>query len=84
LGSWSIVKNRRGSKVLYKENGDNVDVLCMGTYKLDLRGGRAVLIHDAFYDPDVRRNLLLDIVLLRLGFRLSFENNGVQILMRIT
>ena len=53
----------------------------MGTYKLDLHEGRTLLIHDVLDAPDVRRNLLSVTALLRLGFRLSFENNGVQILM---
>jgi len=51
--------------------------VCVHTYKLDLRGGRALLIHDVLYVPDVRRNLLSVTALLRLGFCLSFENNGV-------
>jgi len=51
---------------------------------LDLHGGRALLIHDVLYDLDVRRNLLSVTDLLRLEFRLSFENNGVQIFMGIT
>ena len=70
-----------GSKVLYKRNGDNVDVLGIGTYKLGLRGGRALLIHDVLYAPDTRRNLFSATALLKLGFRLSFKNNDVQIFM---
>ena len=66
------------------ENGDNVNVLGMSTYKLDLHGGRTLLIHDVLYTPDVRWNLLSVTTLLRLDFRLSFENNGVQILMETT
>ena len=34
-------------------NGDSMDVLSMGTYKLDSHVGRALLIHDVFYAPDV-------------------------------
>ena len=60
-------------------NNDSVDVLGMGTYKLDLHGGRTLLNHDVFYTPDVQQNLLPVTALLRLGFRLSFKNNGVQI-----
>ena len=45
---------RSGSNVLFMENSNSVDVLSMGTYKLDLRGSRALLIHDVFYAPDVR------------------------------
>ena len=73
-----------GSKVLFIENGNRVDVLGMCTYKLDLHGGRALLIHDVLYAPNVRRNLLSVTALLRLGFHLSFENNGIQILMGTT
>ena len=43
-----------GSKVLFMGNNDIMDVLGMGTYKLDLRRGHALLIHDVFYAPDVR------------------------------
>ena len=65
-------------------NGDSVDVLGMGTYKLYLHEGRTLLIHDVLYAPNIRQNLLSVIALLRLGFLLSFEDNGVQILMRTT
>ena len=43
-----------GSKILYMGNCDSVDVLGMVTYKLDLRGGCALLNHDVLYAPDVR------------------------------
>jgi len=56
-------------------------VLGTSTYKLDLRGGRVLLIHDVLYALDVRQNLLSVTVLLGLGFCLSFKNNGVQIFM---
>jgi len=65
-------------------NGDSVDVLGMGTYKLYLHEGRTLLIHDVLYAPNIRQNLLSVIALLRLGFLLSFENNGVQIFIRTT
>ena len=68
-----------GSKVLFMKNSDSVDVLDMGTYKIDLRRGCTLLINDVHYTPDVRRNMLSVTALLRIGFRLSLENNSVQI-----
>jgi hypothetical protein len=53
-------------------NEASVEVLGIGTYKLDLRGGRTLLLHDVLYAPEIRRNLLSLFVLLRLGFRFVF------------
>ena len=53
-------------------NRASVEVLGIGTYKLDLRGGRTLLLHDVLYAPEIRRNLLSLLVLLRLGFRFFF------------
>ena len=35
-----------GSRVLYVGNGEAVHILGIGTYKLSMRGGRDLLIHD--------------------------------------
>ena len=53
-------------------NGASVKVLGIGTYKLDLRDGRTLLLHDVLYAPEIQRNLLSLLVLLRLGFRFVF------------
>ena len=53
-------------------NGASVEVLGIGTYKLELRGGRTLLLHDVLYAPEIRRNLLSIVTLLRLGFRFIF------------
>ena len=53
-------------------NGASVEVFGIGTYKLDLRGGRTLLLHDVLYALEIRRNLLYLLVLLRLGFRFVF------------
>ena len=53
-------------------NGASVEVLGIGTYKLDLRDGRTLLLHDVLYAPEIQRNLLSLLVLLRLGFRFVF------------
>ena len=57
--------------------GASVEVFGIGTYKLDLRGGHTLLFHDVLYAPEIRRNLLSLLVLLRLGFRFVFQNNYV-------
>ena len=58
-------------------NGASMEVLGIGTYKLELRGGRILLLHDVLYAPEIRRNLLSIVTLLRFGFRFIFENNYV-------
>uniref|UniRef100_A0A2N9IJL4 CCHC-type domain-containing protein n=1 Tax=Fagus sylvatica TaxID=28930 RepID=A0A2N9IJL4_FAGSY len=61
-----------GSRNIAVGNGASVEVLGIGTYKLDLRGGRTLLLHDVLYAPEIRRNLLSLLVLLRLGFQFVF------------
>ena len=53
-------------------NEASVEVLGIGTYKLELRGGRTLLLHDILYAPEIRRNLLSVVTLLRLDFRFIF------------
>ena len=66
-----------GNRDIKVGNGASVEVLGIGTYKLELRGGRTLLLHDVLYAPEIRRNLLSVVTLLRLGFRFIFENNYV-------
>lgn len=68
-----------GSRNIQVGNGASVEVLGIGTYKLDLRSGHTLLLHDVLYAPDIRRNLLSLVTLLRVGFKFVFENNGVSI-----
>ena len=53
-------------------NRASVEVLGIGTYMLELRGGHTLLLHDVLYASVIRRNLLSVVTLLRLGFRLIF------------
>ena len=53
-------------------NEASVEVLGIGTYKLELRGGRTLLLHDVLYALEIRRNLLSVVTLLRLGFRFIY------------
>jgi hypothetical protein len=61
-----------GSKNITVGNGASVEVLGIGTYKLDLQGGHTLLLHDVLYAPEIWRNLLSLLVLLRFGFRFVF------------
>ena len=61
-----------GSRDIKVGNGASVEVLGIGTYKLELRGGHTLLFHDVLYAPEIRMNLLSIVILLRLGFRFIF------------
>ena len=61
-----------GSRDIKVGNGASVEVLGIGTYKLELRGDHTLLLHDVLYAPEIRRNLLSVVTLLRLGFRFIF------------
>ena len=66
-----------GSRDIKVGNKASVEVLGIGTYKLELQGGRTLLLHDVLYAPKIRMNLLSVVTLLRLDFRFIFENNYV-------
>ena len=53
-------------------NGVSVEVLGIGTYKLELRGGHTLLLHDVLYAPEIRRNIISVVTLLILGFQFIF------------
>ena len=47
--------------------------------KLDLQGGQILYIQDVLHCPEIRRNLVSVIALLRLGYCLNFYENSVDI-----
>ena len=61
-----------GSRDIKVGNGASVEVLGIGTYKLELHCGRTLLLYDVLYAPEIRRNLLSIVTLLRLGFQFIF------------
>ena len=61
-----------GSRDIKVGNGASVEVLGIGTYKLELQGGRTLLHHDVLYASEIRRNLLSVVTLLKLGFWFIF------------
>ena len=62
-----------GSRWMRMGNESRVEVLGIGTYKLQLHHGRTLLLHDVLYAPGMRQNLLSVNVLLELGFSFSFH-----------
>ena len=65
-------------------NESRVEVLGIGTYKLQLHHGRTLLLHDVLYAPGMRQNLLSVNVLLELGFSFGFHGHSVDIFLGST
>jgi hypothetical protein len=65
-------------------NESRVKVLGIGNYKLQLRHGLTLLLHDVLYVPGMRLNLLLVNVLLELGFSFGFHGRFVDIFLGST
>ena len=42
-----------GSRDIKVGNGASMEVLGIGTYKLELHGGRTLLLHDVLYAPEI-------------------------------
>ena len=63
--------------------GDNtsVDVLRIGTCKLLMWKGCTLYLHDVLYAPKVRQNLISVTVLVKLGFKIVFEQDCVKVLL---
>ena len=72
---------QKGSKRIYIGNNTSVDVLGIGTYKLLMHKGHAFYLYDVFYEPEVRRNLVSAVVLVKLGFKILFERDCVKVLL---
>jgi len=56
-------------------NNSRVEVKGIDTCKLTLLGGCTLLLHDVLYAPEIRRNLVCIIVLLKLGYYLNFHGD---------
>ena len=71
----------KGSRSIYMGNNTSMGVLGIGTYKLLMRKGHALYLHDALYALEVRRNLISVVVLVKLGFKIVFEQDCVKVLL---
>lgn len=69
-----------GSQTVMLGNGTKEDVLGIGTYKLKLRGGKTLLLHDTLYAPGVQCCLVSVVALLKLGFSFYFQLNILDIM----
>uniref|UniRef100_A0A2N9GDW0 Reverse transcriptase Ty1/copia-type domain-containing protein n=1 Tax=Fagus sylvatica TaxID=28930 RepID=A0A2N9GDW0_FAGSY len=65
-------------------NESRVEVLGIGTYKLQLHHGRTLLLHNVLYAPGMTQNLLSVNVLLELGFSFGFHGCSVDIFLGST
>ena len=43
--------------------------------------GRTLYLHDVLYEPEVRRNLVSVVVLVKLGFKIVFKQDYVKVLL---
>ena len=71
----------KGSRSIYIGNNTSADVLGIGTCRLLMRKGRILYLHDVLYAPKVCRNLVCVLVLVKLGFKIVFEQDSVKVLL---
>ena len=71
----------KGSRSIYMGNNTSADVLGIGTCKLLMRKGHALYLHDVLYALKVHRNLASIVVLVKLGFKIVFEQDCVKVLL---
>jgi len=69
-----------GSQTVVLGNGSEEDVLGVGTYKLRLRRGNDLLLHDPIYAPRVGVCLLSLVSPMKLGFSFNSNTNGLDII----
>ena len=65
-------------------NNVRISVKKIGICKLVLRGGRTLLLHDVLYAPNIRRNLISVLVLLKFGFNWYFCDDNVRLCLGTT
>ena len=71
----------KGSRSIYMGNNTSADVLGIGTCKLLMRKNRTPYLHDVLSTPEVRQNLVSVGVLVKLGFKIVFEQDYVKVLL---
>ena len=64
-------------------NNSRVKAKRIGTYKLTLRGGRILLLYDVLYALEIRRNLVLILAFLELGYNLNFHGVCLEIFLNL-
>ena len=66
---------------IYMGNNTSADVLGIGTFKLLMRKGRTLYLHDVLFAPKVRWNIVSVVVLVKFGFKIVFEQDYVKVLL---
>ena len=66
-----------GERWIYVGNNTRVLVKEIGTCKLVLCGGRALLLYDVLYAPSIHRNLVSVLILLKFGFNSYFCDDNI-------
>lgn len=67
------------SEHIYVGNNAKLEIKGIGTCRMDMRGGRSLMLHDVLYVPKIRRNLVSVSVLLDLDFNLNFSCSDLRI-----
>ena len=62
-------------------NDTSSEVFGIHTCKLLMRKGRTLYLHDVFFEPKVCQNLVFIVVLVKLGFKIAFEQDYVKVLL---
>ena len=71
----------KGGRNIYMGNSTLADMLGIGTCKLLIRKGLTLYLHDVLYVSEVRQNLVSVVVLVKLGFKIVFEQDCVKVLL---
>ena len=71
----------KGSRSIYMGNNTSADVLRIGTCKLIMQKGRTLYLHEVLYALKVCRNLVSVLVLIKLGFKIVFKQDCVNVLL---
>ena len=69
----------KGSRNIFMGNNTSADVLGIGTCKLMMWNCLILYLHDVLYALEVRQNLVLVIMLVKLGFTIIFEPDCVKV-----
>ena len=64
---------------MFMGNDTSEDSIRVGSYQLNLRSSRTLLLHIIFHVPRIQHNLLSVTALNCLGFSFEFSNNGLVI-----
>ena len=62
-------------------NNTSSNVLGIGTCKLIMWKGRTLYLHVVLFASEVRLNLVFVVVLVKLGFKIVFEQDCVKVLL---